>query len=178
MSPKRFFKKAKKNTSENEKKNQSPSNSLAIPASVKASAFGSTKSAYGQTQSAGKAERFNLSMPKINPVKLFKLYGGILKVLVVFTFIAAVIVVGLDLQKNLQTKQSIDSQRNALTKELSFWEDFTAKHQNYRDAYFQASILEYKLGDTSKAKMYIEKGLSLDPNSENGKKLEQFLMNK
>jgi hypothetical protein len=62
--------------------------------------------------------------------------------------------------------------------DLNFWENFISKHQDYRDAYFQASILEYKLGDTSKAKMYAEKGLFLDPTSAEGKKLEQFLVNK
>jgi len=86
--------------------------------------------------------------------------------------------VGLDFQNNLQIKQNIDSQREVMDRDLNFWKDFISKHQNYRDAYFQASILEYRLGDTSKAKMYVEKGLSLDPNSKNGRKIEEFLKNK
>lgn len=107
--------------------------------------------------------------------KLLKLYGGILKIFVVFIFIVAVVIVGYDFQKNLQIKQEVDLQREALAHDLNFWEDFISKQQNYRDAYFQASILEYKLGSTSKAKMYVEKGLSLDPNSQDGKKIEEFL---
>lgn len=107
--------------------------------------------------------------------KLLKLYGGTLKIFVVFIFIVAVIIVGYDFQRNLQIKQDIDSQRKALVSDLNFWEDFISKHQNYRDAYIQASILEYKLGNISKAKMYVEKGLSLDPNSQDGKKIEAFL---
>lgn len=123
-------------------------------------------------------EHFKLSLPKINYATLLKIYGKILRVFVAFVFILAVIVVGLDLKNNLQTKQGIDSQREVLARDLKFWEDFISRKQDYRDAYFQASILAYKLGNTSKAKEYVEKGLSLDPNSENGKKLKKFLANK
>jgi hypothetical protein len=62
-----------------------------------------------------------------------------------------------------------------LENDLIFWQDFIAKHDNFRDAYFQASILEYKLGDITKAKMYNEKGLTLDPNSTDGRKIENLL---
>jgi len=123
-------------------------------------------------------ENLKVSLPKVDPLRLLKLYGKILKILIVFAFTAAVVVVGMDFQKNLQIKQDIDFQREAIARDLSFWEEFLYKQQNYRDAYFQASILEYKLGNTPKAKMYAEKGLALDPNSENGRKLEKFLGNK
>jgi tetratricopeptide (TPR) repeat protein len=123
-------------------------------------------------------ERFESLVSKINLIKLLKLYREILKVFVILIFIIAVIIVGIDFQNNLQTKRRIDSQREALTKYLNFWEGFISKHKNYRDAYFQASILEYKLGNTVKAKMYVEKGLSLDPSSINGEKIKQFLVNK
>lgn len=120
-------------------------------------------------------EPFNFFFPKLTPVGLFRIYRRSLKVFIVFIFIFAVIVVGLDLQKNIQAKQNIDLEREKLTKELMFWQDFIAKHQDYRDAYFQASILEYKLGKITQAKIYAAKGLSLDPNSEDGKKIEDFL---
>ncbi len=123
-------------------------------------------------------EKFSLGFPKINSIKLLKIYGGALKVFVIFIFTIAVAIVGYDFQQNLQVKQNIDSQRGVLTKDLSFWEKFISRHQNYRDAYFQASVLEYKLGNIYKAKMYVEKGLGLDPSSENGKRIEEFLKNK
>lgn len=104
-----------------------------------------------------------------------KIYRLSLKIFIVFIFLLAIIVVGLDLNANLQAKQAIDLEREELTKDLKFWESFIAKHQDYKDAYFQASILEYKLGDKAKAKMYVEKGLSLDPNSKDGKKIEELL---
>ena len=137
-----------------------------------------TKKEKSPSNSRTITEHFWLSFPKINSAKLLKLYGGVLKIFVVLIFMVAVVIVGFDFQKNLQIKQNIDSQRETLTRDLNFWENFIAKHKNYRDAYFQASILEYRLGNISKAKMYTEKGLSLDPSSADGKKMEQFLVNK
>lgn len=104
-----------------------------------------------------------------------KIYRLSLKVFVVLIFLLAATIVGLDLDANFKTKQSVDLKREELIKELKFWEDFIEDHRNYRDAYFQASILEYKLGNTPKAKTYVEKGLSLDPNSEDGQKIENLL---
>jgi len=152
-----------KNIKKKKENTKSPSNSRTNPDFAKAS--------------SGKPEHFESLILKINSIKPLKLYGGILKFFVTFIFIIAVIIVGIDFRNNLQTKQRIDSQREVLTKDLNFWEDFISKHKNYRDAYFQASILEYKLGDITKAKMYVEKGLSLDPNSINGIRVEKFLVN-
>lgn len=109
------------------------------------------------------------------PATFLRIYRLSLKVFIIFIFILAVIVVGLDLNANIQAKQAIDLEREKLTRELKFWEDFIDEHKDYRDAYFQAAILEYRLGNTSKAKMHAEKGLALDPNSEDGKKLEELL---
>ena len=134
-----------KNIKKQARKGKSPSNSRTIPAS------------------------------RDRPESFIKIYRLSLKVFIVFIFTLAVIIVGVDLQRNVQVKQTIDSQREKLTRELRFWEDFIVKHQDYKDAYFQASVLEYTLGNTSKAKTYVKKGLSLDPNSQNGKEIENFL---
>lgn len=138
-------------------KKKSPSNSRTIPA---------------------KLTHFKFILPKIDQTILLKVFHNVLKVFVVFVFIVAVIIVGFDFQNNLQTNKEINSQREVLIKELNFWESFISKQNNYPDAYFQASILEYKLGDTAKAKMYAERGLALDPNSPDGQKLEKFLVGK
>jgi hypothetical protein len=134
------------------KKAKSPSNSRTIP-----------------------AFSLKFSLPKFNSAELIKVYREVLKIFVVFVFILTAVIVGLDFHNNLQAKNKIDLQREVITKELNFWKDFIIKHKDYRDAYFQASILEYELGDISKARIHVEKGLSLDLNSKNGKKLEEFL---
>lgn len=143
------------------KKEKSPSNSRTIPDFAEAS--------------AGRPALFRLPFPKLSPSKLLRVYRVALKIFIVIIFILAVAIVGLDLDANIKAKQEIDLEREKLTQELKFWENFISKHQDYKDAYFKLSILEYKLGDASKSKMYVEKGLTLDPNSQEGKKIEEFL---
>ena len=136
---------------------KSPSNSRTIPA---------------------KSTLPKLSLSKINLAELLRLRREALRVFVVLIFVLTAILVGVDFRNNFKAKQEIDSQRRILVKNLYFWEDFISKHENYRDAYLQASILEYKLGDSFKAKLYVKKGLALDPNSQDGMKIEQFLEDK
>jgi hypothetical protein len=127
------------------------------------------------SDSRSNPEHFKFSFPKVDPVQLMKLYRNILKVSVVVVFVITAFIVVLDLQDNLLKKQNIDTQREVLSKDLSFWKSFIAEHENFRDAYFQVAMLEYGLGDTSRARIYVEKGLALDPNSENGRKIEKLL---
>lgn len=108
-------------------------------------------------------------------IKFFKAYKRILKAFTVLIFTLAIIAVGYDLYKNLGEKKKIDLEREKLTNELRFWERFLENNKGYRDAYFQASILQYRLGNENKAKDYAEKGLSLDPNSQSGKKIQELL---
>jgi hypothetical protein len=150
-----------KNIKKKKYKKKSPSNSRSNPDLIKSS--------------SDKHSHFKLFLPKINLTRLLRLYGTILKIFVAIIFMITSIIVTFDLQENWKTKQSIDLQREALGKELSFWKNFISKNQNYRDAYFQASMLEYRLGNAVKAKKYVEKGLSLDPSSENGRKIEKLL---
>lgn len=139
-----------KNTKNKAKKEKSPSNSRIIP-------------------------EFKIFFPKISSSAFLKTYGIALKIFIILIFILAVVIVGLDLSANIQAKQAIDLEREELTKDLDFWKNFISKHQDYKDAYFQASVLEYKLGDKAQAKIYVEKGLSLDPNSKDGRKIEELL---
>jgi len=111
-------------------------------------------------------------------IPVLNIYRGSLKVFIAFIFMLTAIIVGLDLHDNLQIKKETGLQRENFEKDLKFWESFIKENEDYRDAYFQASILEYRLGNIFRAKMYVEKGLSLDPNSGDGKKLERFLLNK
>jgi hypothetical protein len=120
-------------------------------------------------------EQSKFSFLKINSADLLRFGGWTLKLFVFLVFIVAVIIVGYDLQRNIQMKEVVDSEREVLTKNLIFWEDFIATHSDYGDAYFQASVLEYKLGNVAKAKEYTEKGLGINPFSSDGRKLEQFL---
>ena len=57
------------------------------------------------------------------------------------------------------------SQRHAvLQKELITWEAVTQKYPGYRDAYFEAAVVAYQLGDKGKVEGYLQKVLAIDPN--------------
>lgn len=98
-----------------------------------------------------------------------------MKVFVVTLFLLALVNVVWELDRNIKEKQRIDLEREKVTRKLGFWKGFLEKHKDYRDAYFQVSVLEYKLGNKNEAKMNVEKGLNLDPNSKTGKEIEKFL---
>ncbi len=140
-----------KNIKKKAKNTKSPSNSRTIP------------------------EPFKFPFPKFTATTFVRFYRGSLKFFIMIIFMSTATVVGLDLYNNLNTKQEIDSQRGKMMLELSFWKDFISERESYRDAYFQASILEYKLGNALQAKNYVKKGLALDPNSEDGRKIEELL---
>ncbi len=70
---------------------------------------------------------------------------------------------------------TVKSQRSQLEKQIVYWENVVAGHKNYRDAYFTLALLEYKLGNNVKARMYLDKTFYIDPNFEEGRKLEQLL---
>jgi hypothetical protein len=140
-----------KNIKKKAKKQKSPSNSRSI------------------------TEQFKFSLPKINHATLFRIHRNMLTIFIVLIYIATLAVIVLDFKHYLPIKKNIESERAALTSDLNFWNNYISSHQNFADAYFQASVLEYELGDSSKAKIYVEKGLVLDPNSENGRKIENLL---
>jgi hypothetical protein len=148
-----------KNIKKKAKNKKFPNNSRSIPAFAK-------------------PDHIKFNWPTIKATELLKIHGKVFKILVILVFLLTAFVVGLDFKNNFTEKQKIDYQRNILVNNLNFWEDFITEHQNYKDAYFQASILEFKLGDASKARMYVERGLSLDPNSQDGRRMEQFLVGK
>lgn len=87
----------------------------------------------------------------------------------------AILIVGADLQKNIQNKQNIDKERIKIAKEIEYWEKTIEKYKDFRDAYFQLAVLNYQLGNFEKAKSFLQKTLELDPNFEAARDLEKLL---
>ena len=98
--------------------------------------------------------------------------------LVSLVLLAIIIVVGLDLYKDIKQKEKAEIERREITKELQFWQSVASKYKDFRDAYFQLAVLEYRLGNINGAKYYLQKTLSLDPNFEKGRELEKILSTK
>lgn len=87
----------------------------------------------------------------------------------------AILIVGADLQKNIQNKQNIKKERIKIAKDIEYWEKTIEKYKDFRDAYFQLAVLEYRLGEFEKAKSYLKRTLELDPNFEEARDLEKLL---
>ena len=81
------------------------------------------------------------------------------------TFIGVAIVMqGIDLNYQLRQLRMVRSEREQMVKEVRYWEDITKEHHDYRDGYFKLALLEYQLGNREKARSYIQKTLTIDPN--------------
>lgn len=86
-----------------------------------------------------------------------------------------ILIVGADLQKSIQDKQYIEKERIKIAKEIEYWEKTIEKYKDFRDAYFQLAVLNYRLGNFEKAKDYLRRVFELDPNFKEGRDLEKLL---
>lgn len=76
-------------------------------------------------------------------------------------------------QKALEL-QSVVIQRMKLSQDLGLWKGIAQKYPTYRDAYFQAAVLAYRLGDMNAERVLIGKTLQLDPNYLPAQNLEKI----
>lgn len=115
-----------------------------------------------------------LRFPNIIRIFTEKYFLGFL---VTFILVAMLIVVGLDLYKDIKNQQKIEKERKDVISKIQYWQGIIDKYKDYRDAYFQLAVLEYRLKNFDKAKFYLDKSLSLDPNFEKGRTMEKILKN-
>lgn len=105
----------------------------------------------------------------------FKKVRFISLVLIGISMLFLLIVSGIDLYSNYQSKNKIDLERQEIISKIGKWQGIVNKYKDYRDAYFQLAILEYRLKDFGKSKVYLDIVLGLDPNFEKGRKLGKIL---
>ncbi len=67
---------------------------------------------------------------------------------------------------------ALQHQRAQLTAQLQLWEEIVQKYPTYRDAYFEAARIAYRLNDREKSWKLVQKVLAIDPNFAAGKELE------
>ena len=77
-------------------------------------------------------------------------------------------------QEYAQTQQVL-AQREQIQSKINFWQSIAQKYEGYKDSYFQMAVLYYQLGNFEEAKLENQKALSLDPNFEDARKLEEVL---
>ena len=95
--------------------------------------------------------------------------------LVTFILVAMLLVVGMYLYRDIKVQQKTERERKEIISKIQYWQGIVDKYSDYRDAYFQLAILEYRLKNFDKAKSYVNKSLSIDPNFEKGRELEEIL---
>jgi len=95
--------------------------------------------------------------------------------LISFILVVTIIIVGLDLYRNIKQKEGVDRERQKIISKIQYWQGITNKYKDYRDAYFQLAVLEYRLRDFDKAKFYLKKTLDIDPNFDKGREFERIL---
>lgn len=69
----------------------------------------------------------------------------------------------------------MESQRQELLQQVEYWTSIVDTYQNYRDGYIKLALLEYQLGNTVQARVYVQKALVLDPNYKKGRELEKIV---
>lgn len=102
-----------------------------------------------------------------------KLFG-----LLFFLLLLAVVASGIRIYDRFQQYQRVLGERQLIAEKITYWEEVTKKYKGYRDAYFQLAVLHYQLDNLDnkdKSYIYVQEALKLDPNFEEGRKLEQFL---
>lgn len=88
---------------------------------------------------------------------------------------ALILLLSFDLLISLQKQKEINFERTKIKSEIKLWEAISAKYQGYKEAYYQLALLNYRIGETDKAKFYVNKALYLDPNFEKARDLQKTI---
>lgn len=87
----------------------------------------------------------------------------------------AIVTVSLDSYINYQENKRLIQERVRIGKEIKFWQSSVDRFPNYRDAYFELAVLNYKLKKLDTSRKYLDKALKLDPNFKEAHELESRL---
>lgn len=75
----------------------------------------------------------------------------------------------------LKILEKIKNEPQKIKDEIVFWEKIVADKPNYRDGYLRLALLNYQIYENQKARVYLERAKTLDPNFETTKELEKIL---
>lgn len=69
-------------------------------------------------------------------------------------------------------------QRNSTFQKINFWQNIVNKYSRYPDGFMALALLEYRVGDKTKATLYAEKAIALNPNSSEAKTIRKMVEEK
>jgi hypothetical protein len=107
--------------------------------------------------------------------KLLSFFKILSLVFIVIGLLFGIVIFSLKTYQYYAQAQNIVVQRQQMQSKINFWKSISEKYDGYKDAYFQMAILDYQLGNISKAKLENKKALTLDPNFIDARKLEIVL---
>jgi tetratricopeptide (TPR) repeat protein len=120
---------------------------------------------------------FRLSLkPKLN--KFLVIFAAMTALVVIVVSAVGIAFFSVKVYQNYQEITQINAQRQQIQSKINFWQSIADKYEGFKDAYFQMAILDYNLGNFQKAKLENVKALTLDPNFNDAKNLEEVLNNK
>lgn len=100
----------------------------------------------------------------------------ILSIFVSLILLLSIIIVVLDIKNLLVKKEVLERDREKVIEQIGYWKSVVEKRKDYRDGYFQLSVLSYQIGKKDEAKVYLEKVMQIDPNFKEGRELEKILI--
>lgn len=80
-----------------------------------------------------------------------------------------------DLRQKINMTYSLETERKQVLNEIKQWEDVIKKHPDYNEGYLYLSGLEHRLGNFEKTQIYLNNVLLINPNSKQGRGLEEEL---
>jgi tetratricopeptide (TPR) repeat protein len=83
--------------------------------------------------------------------------------IIYFILIGTIVFLTISFYRNLNTYQNVSSERLAIINKIKNWQGIIKKYPDFKDAYLQTAVLEYRLGNYEVAKSYCDKALLLDP---------------
>ena len=89
--------------------------------------------------------------------------------------LGAIISQSLILKNNLKDLAQITQVRKSLQKEIAHWKKVSEEHKTYADIYLKIASLEYRLGNTQESKIFMEKAFSIDPYTQQGRVLGDYI---
>ncbi len=83
----------------------------------------------------------------------------------------------IDLRQKYFVSKAFETEKEKVISDIKEWEKIINKYPNYKDGYLTLSVLEYRMKNFTKSKVYLEKVFEIDPNSKEGRDLENLLKN-
>ncbi|OGH47812.1 MAG: hypothetical protein A3A51_03850 [Candidatus Levybacteria bacterium RIFCSPLOWO2_01_FULL_39_10] len=99
----------------------------------------------------------------------------LLFVLGILTIFTAILIISADIYTTIKDQKRVTNEKVRILNEISFWENEVKEKPNFRDAYFNLALLNYEIRKFDEARVYLNKVFSLDPDFEEGRRLEEII---